>query len=137
HLGYADVPAYARAHSISLETAARELRHGWFAKLIAGHTADKIATAHTLDDQAETVLMRLIRGAGVRGLAGIFPVQQEKKLVRPLLAVKQRGGGRITQYLGQRLWGGFKQHFPRPTPQTPPPPPHAQPGAHHSHRPPV
>jgi tRNA(Ile)-lysidine synthase len=102
YLGSADVPAYARAHVISLETAARDLRHAWFAELIAGQKADKIATAHTLDDQAETVLMRLIRGAGVRGLAGIFPVQQEKKLVRPLLAITRR---EVESYLKSRGQG--------------------------------
>lgn len=57
-----DVPAYARERKLSLETAARDLRHEWFARLISETKVDKIATAHTQDDQAETVLMRLIRG---------------------------------------------------------------------------
>lgn len=96
HLGAADTPAHARAHRLSLETAARELRHRWFVQLIDEKKADKIATAHTLDDQAETVLMRLVRGAGVRGLAGIFPRQKAKHLIRPLLAITR---GEIESYL--------------------------------------
>lgn len=90
HLGAADTPAHARTYRLSLETAARELRHRWFGQLIDQNKTDKIATAHTLDDQAETVLMRLLRGAGVRGLAGIFPRQNAKHLIRPLLAVTRR-----------------------------------------------
>jgi tRNA(Ile)-lysidine synthase len=81
------VPAHARDHKLSLESAARELRHQWFRELVEQGRADKIATAHTLDDQAETVLMRIVRGTGVRGLAGIAPEQREKHLVRPLLAI--------------------------------------------------
>lgn len=96
HSGAADTPAYARFHRLSLETAARELRYQWFARLIQENQADKIATAHTLDDQAETVLMRLLRGAGVRGLAGIFPRQREKHLIRPLLTISR---GEIESYL--------------------------------------
>lgn len=87
HSGSADVPAHARDHKLSLESAARELRHRWFRELVEQRHADKIATAHTLDDQAETVLMRILRGAGVRGLSGIAPQQKEKHLVRPLLTI--------------------------------------------------
>jgi tRNA(Ile)-lysidine synthase len=90
HAGAGDVPAHARTEKSSLETAARELRHRWFARLLAAGKVDKIATAHTLDDQAETVLMRLLRGTGTRGLAAIFPMQEEKRLVRPLLEVTRR-----------------------------------------------
>jgi tRNA(Ile)-lysidine synthase len=89
-LGAGDVPAHAREHKASVETAARDLRHRWFAELIEEGKADKVATAHTLDDQAETVLMRVVRGAGARGLAGIFPAQEEKHLVRPLLEISRR-----------------------------------------------
>src|SRR5262249_14846902 len=75
HSGSANAPAHARDHKLSLESAARELRHRWFRELAEQGRADKIATAHTLDDQAETVLMRILRGAGVRGLSGIAPEQ--------------------------------------------------------------
>jgi tRNA(Ile)-lysidine synthase len=83
----ADTPAYAASHKVSLETAARQLRYHFFAQLASGTPTrvDKIATAHTMDDQAETVLMRLLRGAGTRGLAGIYPEQAENHMVRPLL----------------------------------------------------
>lgn len=87
HSSSADVPAYARDHKLSLESAARELRHRWFQEVVEQGHAHKIATAHTLDDQAETVLMRILRGTGVRGLSGIAPEQREKHLVRPLLGV--------------------------------------------------
>lgn len=84
--GSGNVPQHAAQGKISLETAARELRHQWFAELIKQGHAGKIATAHTLDDQAETVLMRILRGTGARGLAGIAPSRTAKHLVRPLLA---------------------------------------------------
>lgn len=90
YAGSADAPAYARQHRISLETAAREVRHAWFTQLIGEAGADKIATAHSQDDQAETVLMRLLRGTGTRGLSGIAPWQSQKSLIRPLLAVSRR-----------------------------------------------
>jgi tRNA(Ile)-lysidine synthase len=102
HLGSADVPAYAEEHKLSLETAARELRHQWFASLIREGKTVKIATAHTLDDQAETVLMRVVRGAGTRGLAGISPWQREKCLIRPLLAVTRREVESYLDALDQR-----------------------------------
>ncbi|MFL6390085.1 MAG: tRNA lysidine(34) synthetase TilS [Terriglobales bacterium] len=88
--GSGNVPQHAAQTKISLETAARELRHQWFAELIKQHIADKIATAHTRDDQAETVLMRILRGTGVRGLAGIAPIHNSKHLVRPLLTTSRR-----------------------------------------------
>jgi tRNA(Ile)-lysidine synthase len=101
HSSSADVPAHARAHKLSMETAARELRHLWFAKLVSEKVVDKIATAHTIDDQAETVLMRILRGAGTHGLAGIFPKQTEKHLVRPLLATTRREVEAYLVALGQ------------------------------------
>jgi tRNA(Ile)-lysidine synthase len=64
---------YAAEHKLSLEAAARQLRYQYFRRLLTKDTLDKIATAHTLDDQAETVLLRLARGTGITGLAGIYP----------------------------------------------------------------
>jgi tRNA(Ile)-lysidine synthase len=90
HFGTGDVPAYATEQKVSTETAARELRHRWFAGLVQSGQVDKIATAHTLDDQAETVLMRILRGTGLRGLAGIAPFQTAKHLVRPLLTTSRQ-----------------------------------------------
>lgn len=83
-----DAPAHARAKQASLETAARELRYQFFAHLLKNGMVDKIATAHTLDDQAETVLMKTLRGAGTRGLAGIYPALKSG-LVRPLLGIRR------------------------------------------------
>lgn len=87
--GSRSAPQHASQRRISLETAARELRHQWFAELIIQGTADKIATAHTLDDQAETVLMRILRGTGARGLAGIAASHKAKHLIRPLLTTSR------------------------------------------------
>lgn len=66
---------FAAQQRVSLETAARELRYGFFLNL----AVDKIATAHTLDDQAETVLMKLLRGAGAKGLSGIWPMVRRQE----------------------------------------------------------
>lgn len=68
-----DTPAYSAEHKLSLEAAARQLRYECFQRLLTEGTLDKLATAHTLDDQAETVLLRLARGTGITGLAGIYP----------------------------------------------------------------
>jgi tRNA(Ile)-lysidine synthase len=73
HALSADTPAHAAEHHLSLEAAARQLRYEYFHRLLGDGVLDKIATAHTLDDQAETVLLRLARGTGVTGLAGIYP----------------------------------------------------------------
>ena len=71
--GRGDVKAYSAEKKLSLETAARRLRYEFFERHIQKRELDKIATAHTIDDQAETVLLKLARGAGTRGLAGIYP----------------------------------------------------------------
>jgi tRNA(Ile)-lysidine synthase len=68
-----DTPAHAAGHRLSLEAAGREVRYQYFQQLLVQDRLDKVATAHTLDDQAETVLLRLTRGTGTTGLAGIYP----------------------------------------------------------------
>ncbi len=144
-----DVAGHARDEGVSLETAARELRYGFFRSLIEGgpqgpnppssaavsgtaeaepfpdHNVptlpqnarqgwgnlegrglDEIVTGHTLDDQAETVLMRIVRGAGLRGLGGIHPrIEVEGddgevcgEIVRPLLEFRRR---ELESYLGE------------------------------------
>ena len=72
----------------SLEEAARRLRYSWFQQLLAEIPLDAVATAHTLDDQAETVLAKILRGAWTEGLSGVYPVVEfpEGKILRPLLA---------------------------------------------------
>ena len=79
-----------------IEAAARELRYGFFRQLARAGRVAKIATAHTLDDQAETVLLRIFRGTGIRGLSGIHPriVFEEQgrafgEVVRPLLSFRR------------------------------------------------
>jgi tRNA(Ile)-lysidine synthase len=67
-----DVKAFSAEKKLSLEAAAREMRYEFFGRMLLGKL-NHIATAHTLDDQAETVLLKLTRGAGTRGLAGIYP----------------------------------------------------------------
>jgi tRNA(Ile)-lysidine synthase len=146
HAASGDVARQAADERSGVEAAARELRYGFFAKLLGAdevdrdqdfpqglkpksmesligtaeampfpspvrpssdiepNILDKIATGHTLDDQAETVLMRMIRGTGLRGLAGIYPrivIEHEDgeghgEIVRPLLGVRR---SELEQYL--------------------------------------
>lgn len=86
-----DAPAAARENRETLEEAARNLRYEWFSELLAGGKVDAVATAHTLDDQAETVLHKLLRGAWTEGLSGIFPVVERPGgvIVRPFLGVRR------------------------------------------------
>ncbi len=70
----------------NLEQSARRARQAFFSRLIRDGVADRVATGHTSDDQAETVLFRLLRGSGLAGLAGILPVTREG-LIRPMLDV--------------------------------------------------
>ena len=70
-----------------LEEAARTARYGFLERVADEQQARRIATGHTADDQAETVLMRLLRGAGSEGLAGIPPVRG--RIVRPLIDVRR------------------------------------------------
>lgn len=76
-----DVPAYASEKGMSPEEAARELRYAEFEKLLESGEADVVALAHHLDDNAETILMRLFRGTGIRGLSGI---RDRKGYIHPL-----------------------------------------------------
>jgi tRNA(Ile)-lysidine synthase len=115
HCSSGDVAGLAAEQHSGIEAAAREMRYEFFRGLLAGTSAaetaaplqsvlDKIATGHTLDDQAETVLMRIIRGTGIRGLGGIHPRvvvagDDDKpcgEIVRPLLGARRR---ELQQYL--------------------------------------
>lgn len=81
--GRADVTAYAEENGLTLEEAAREKRYEYLLSL----PGDKLATAHNADDNAETVLLHLLRGSGLRGLCGIPPVRG--RIVRPMLSVSR------------------------------------------------
>lgn len=83
-----DVRALAVKEHRNLEDAARRWRFSVFRSLVEAGRVNRIALGHTADDQAETVLLRLLRGAGTRGLAGIYPVVGGF-LVRPLLQVRR------------------------------------------------
>lgn len=79
----------------SLEEKARDARYGFLEKLRLNNSAQRIALGHTMNDQAETVLMRLLRGSGSSGLSGIPPVRG-KKIIRPLIDIKRED---IIRYL--------------------------------------
>lgn len=78
-----DVRELARQNKTSLEDAGRQARYAFFNELLQQLQADAIATAHHQDDQAETVLLHLLRGTGIQGLRGIMP--RNRDLIRPLL----------------------------------------------------
>lgn len=99
----ADVAALARAQKRSVEDAARAVRYAFLERAADRMGADVIAVAHTRDDQAETFLLRLLRGAGTRGLAGIFP--RRGRIVRPLLDVDRAD---VREYLA-RLGEPFRE----------------------------
>jgi tRNA(Ile)-lysidine synthase len=91
HHARVDTEAEARANpqtgkpAESIEEAARRLRYSWFRSLLAEVPLDAVATAHTLDDQAETVLAKFLRGAWTEGLSGIHP-SLDGKILRPFLS---------------------------------------------------
>jgi tRNA(Ile)-lysidine synthase len=82
--GEARVAEEARKRRRNLEATARDLRYRFFLGLVRQGKVDKVATAHTLDDQAETVLLHILRGTGTRGLGGIHSSLQNK-IIRPFL----------------------------------------------------
>ena len=98
------VPEHAAATGETIEEAARTLRYQIFHELLASGAADAVLTAHTRDDQAETVLMKLLRGAWTEGLSGIHPVVtvaipnsgRTGRILRPLLGVER---SQIEDYL--------------------------------------
>jgi tRNA(Ile)-lysidine synthase len=116
HTDSDDVATQAASKHISVEAAARNLRYRFFHSLFDEECAPenarpsaklhKIVTGHTLDDQAETVLLRLIRGTGLKGLGGIHPrivgendaEELSGEIVRPLLGVRRR---ELERYLGE------------------------------------
>lgn len=105
HVAHFDTIAYADLHHESIETAARNLRYHYFFSLARDIGAAGICVAHNKNDQAETMLMNMVRGAGLHGLSGIRAVREvdvggaEILLLRPLLNMRR---GDIVAYLDSR-----------------------------------
>jgi tRNA(Ile)-lysidine synthase len=97
HVERYDVREVARELHTSVEDAGRHVRYEFFARIASGLGADAVATGHTRDDQAETFLLRLIRGAGLRGLSSIRP--KAGVVVRPLLEASRL---ELRQWLAER-----------------------------------
>ena len=97
HVRDFDVPARMAATGESLEMACRSLRYEWFLELLDRHRARAVAIGHHREDNAETLLLNLLRGTGTAGLAGIRP--RRDYVIRPLLEVSR---GEIEQYLRAR-----------------------------------
>lgn len=105
HIAHFDTISYAKMHHESIETAARNLRYNYFFQLIGDLSAEGICVAHNRNDQAETLLMKLVRGAGIHGLSGMKPVTKvdyhgkDMKVFRPLLGVSRK---EIESFLNKR-----------------------------------
>ena len=87
HLAHFDTNSYALLHKTSIEMAARNLRYSFFENLRHDIGADGVCVAHHQNDCAETLIMNLIRGTGIKGLAGIMP--KRDSIIRPLLCVSR------------------------------------------------
>jgi tRNA(Ile)-lysidine synthase len=95
-----DVAGYAATQRLSREDAARRLRYDFLHRAAMTVGADRVAVGHTRDDQAETFLLKLVRGAGLTGLAGIHP--QRGEVIRPLLDVARVDLRRFLESRGQQ-----------------------------------
>lgn len=98
--GEGDVRDHAAGEKLGIEAAGRKLRYRWLALTAANQKYDVVATAHTRDDQVETVLLKFLRGAGTKGVAGIYPEmlagESHIRFVRPLLEISR---AQIESYL--------------------------------------
>ena len=114
HLVHFDTREYAQLHKVSIEMAARQLRYHHFASLCHDLGFDGVCVAHHQDDVAETVLMNLIRGTGIKGLSGIKPKIQQRlrvgakagipiplTVIRPLLCVTRDEIEHFLKEIGQ------------------------------------
>ena len=95
-----DTLASAREHKTSIEMEARDLRYRWFAQRAQALDAEAICVAHHKDDQAETLLLNLIRGTGLKGLAAMHPERTINglRIIRPMLDITKK---EILQYLAR------------------------------------
>jgi len=96
-----DIHNYAQERNLSCETAGREVRYDFFQELLHKLKAQKVALAHNANDQAETVLMRIMRGAGMEGLVGIKPVR-DNIFIRPIINILR---GDIEAYCNENNLG--------------------------------
>ena len=91
-----NIKTYSKKNKYSLEVAGRKVRYEFFEKISQANGYDKIATAHNADDNVETVLINLIKGTGIKGIAGI-PVKR-KNIIRPILSLTKK---EILDYLDE------------------------------------
>lgn len=98
HVRRSNVSGFARENRLSLEEAAREIRYKFYHELADEEQYTKIALGHNSDDNAEQVLMNLLRGSGAKGLAGI-PPRRGRRIIRPLIQVSRKN---ILTYLSSR-----------------------------------
>lgn len=92
-----DVPRYCRERGLSSQAGAREVRYRFLGQAAASVKASRIALGHTASDQAETLLLRLLRGAGAAGLSGMRP--KRGMIIRPLIAATRKA---VLEHLAQR-----------------------------------
>ncbi len=85
-----DTTTYAKEHSLSIEMAARELRYDWFNELKGKYGFDYIAVAHHQNDNAETLILNLLRGTGITGICGMKEIDNNSKILRPLLSYSRQ-----------------------------------------------
>jgi len=84
-----DINGYAKEHKLSSEMAGRNVRYCFFDEIVEEEGFNKVATAHNANDQAETILFRLMRGTGLEGLGGI-KVSRDNKIIRPILCLSRK-----------------------------------------------
>ena len=103
HEAKVETASEAVKHGETIEEAARRLRYGWFRQLMASGAVEAVATAHTRDDQAETVLAKFLRGAWTEGLSGIHPIIDfpEGQILRPVLGTTRAEVEAYLRGLGQ------------------------------------
>lgn len=94
HIVHFDTTSYAQMHGISIEMAARELRYNYFRQLQKAIDAESICVAHHKDDNAETIMLNIVRGTGIKGIAGMRPKNGD--IVRPFLCITRND---IADYL--------------------------------------